>query len=132
LVPMAIVVFAICAMSTSLMTFMVLFSMVLVKANFLHTHINSSMHKFLFFLLLKKINLVPIYVMYTYYLTIGYDVYVLDTCECHQALIVWSKFGQELEHVIGFITRSIDILHLWREFSIVWRWNGKLPWLKYT
>jgi hypothetical protein len=90
--------------------------MVLVKANFLHTHIISSMHKIL---LLKKINLVPIYLMYTYYLTIGYNVYVLGTCEYHQALIVWSKFGQELEHVIGFITRSIDILHLWRKFSIV-------------
>jgi hypothetical protein len=80
LVPMAIVVFAICVMNTSLMTFMVL-----VKANFLHTHIISSMHKIL---LLKKINLVPIYLMYTYYLTIGYNVYVLGTCEYHQALIV--------------------------------------------
>ncbi len=77
---MAIVVFAICVMNTSLMTFMVL-----VKANFLHTHIISSMHKIL---LLKKINLVPIYLMYTYYLTIGYNVYVLGTCEYHQALIV--------------------------------------------
>ncbi len=56
--------------------------------------------------------MVPIYLIYTYYLTIGYDVCVFGTCESHQALIVLSKFGQELEHVIGFITRSIDILYL--------------------
>jgi hypothetical protein len=51
---MAIVVFAICVMSISLMTFMVLFSMVLVKANFLHTHIDYFMHKFVFFQLFQK------------------------------------------------------------------------------
>jgi hypothetical protein len=70
------------------------------------------MHQILFFMLLQKICVVPIYLIYTYYLTIGYDVCVFGTCESHQALIVLSKIGQELEHVIGFITRSIDILYL--------------------
>jgi hypothetical protein len=67
LAPMAIVVFAICVMKSSLMTFIVLFSMVLVKTNFLHTHYFFYASNFILYVASKNIrgtNISYLYILF--------------------------------------------------------------------